>query len=145
MAYRASSTSVVIARSSDSRMARPSPSSFNARTPVALHGPSFSEDNTRRVSLRYGNLYNLILRDGIKNGRDEVNCEARRLTQLSPTGSCQEAIAPHSQVTTCHRRCLSRCHQRATKHETRSPQRCTPSCYQGGQGEASCCSEREEG
>ena len=46
--------SVVIARSSDSKMERPNPSSSSARTPVALHGPSFSEDNTRRVSLRYG-------------------------------------------------------------------------------------------
>ena len=54
MVYRASSTFVVIARSSDSRMERPNPSSFNARTPVALLGPSFSEDNTRRVFLRYG-------------------------------------------------------------------------------------------
>jgi hypothetical protein len=59
MVCRASSTSVVIARSSDSRTARLNPSSFNARTPVALLGPSFSEDSTRRGSLRYGRFYNL--------------------------------------------------------------------------------------
>jgi hypothetical protein len=53
---RASSTSVVIARSSVSKTARPSPSSSNARILVALPGPSFSEDNTRRVSLRYDSL-----------------------------------------------------------------------------------------
>lgn len=50
---RASFTSVVTARSSDSRMARASLSSSSARTPVVLHGLFFSEDNTRRVSLRY--------------------------------------------------------------------------------------------
>jgi hypothetical protein len=65
MIYRASFTSVVIARSSDSRMARPSPSSCNARTPVALHGPSFSEDNTRRVSLRYGVFCSSILGEDV--------------------------------------------------------------------------------
>lgn len=51
---RASSTSVAIARSSDSKTARLSPSSFSARTLVALPGPSSSEDNTRRAFLRYG-------------------------------------------------------------------------------------------
>ena len=53
LVYRASSTSVVTAKSSDSRMERPNPSSSSARTPVALHGLSFSADNTRRVSPRY--------------------------------------------------------------------------------------------
>ena len=70
MVCRASSTSVVIARSSDSRMARPNPSSCNARTPVALHGPSFSEDNTRRVSLRYGVSCISILGDGSDDETD---------------------------------------------------------------------------
>lgn len=72
MVCRASSTSVVIARSSDSRMARPNPSSCSARTPVALHGLSFSEDNTRRVFPRYGIFNSLVLRDGLGNKRDEV-------------------------------------------------------------------------
>lgn len=53
MRYRESFTSVVIARSSDSRTERPSPFSSSARTPVALHGLFCSEDSTRRVSLRY--------------------------------------------------------------------------------------------
>ena len=53
VAYRASSTSVVTARSSVSRTANPSLFSSSARTPVALHGPFSSDVNTRRVSLRY--------------------------------------------------------------------------------------------
>lgn len=52
LVYRASSTSVAIARSSDSRMANPSLCSCNARTLAVSPGPSSSEDNTRRVSLR---------------------------------------------------------------------------------------------
>jgi hypothetical protein len=51
--YRASSTSVVIARSSASRTESLSRSSSNARTHVASHGPFFSADSTRRVSPRY--------------------------------------------------------------------------------------------
>ena len=51
--YRASSMSVVIAKSSASKMERPNLSSFSARTPVALHGQFFSEDSTGRVSLRF--------------------------------------------------------------------------------------------
>jgi hypothetical protein len=50
--YRASSTSVVTARSSDSRMARPSPCSCSARTPARSHGQLSTAGNTRRVSLR---------------------------------------------------------------------------------------------
>lgn len=64
---RASSTSVVIARSSDSKTARLNHSSSNARTPVELPGPFFSEDNTRRVSLRYGTF------GGSRN--DGLRCE----------------------------------------------------------------------
>jgi hypothetical protein len=53
LAYRESSTSVVIARSSGSRMANPNLYSSSARTLAVLRGPSSSEDSTRRVSLRY--------------------------------------------------------------------------------------------
>lgn len=64
---------------------------------------------------------------------------------LSRTGSSQEAIAPHSQVSTCHRWCLSRCHQGATEPAPRGPICCTRSCYQGGQGEEGRSRERQEG
>ena len=63
--YRASFTSVVIVRSSDSRMEKPNPSSCSARTLAVLHGPSFSEDNTRRVSLRYGISWGLDTVNGV--------------------------------------------------------------------------------
>jgi hypothetical protein len=62
---RASSTSVVTARSSDSKMARPNLSSSSARTLVALRGLSFSEDNTRRVSLRYVINYQPSIEDEV--------------------------------------------------------------------------------
>lgn len=45
---RASSTSVVTARSSVSRTASPSRSSCSARTPARSPGPSFTADSTRR-------------------------------------------------------------------------------------------------
>lgn len=50
--YRASYTSVVTARSSASRMARPSPFSSSARTLARFTGPPCTEGRTRRVSLR---------------------------------------------------------------------------------------------
>jgi len=50
---RASSTSVVTARSSVSRTANQSRFSSNARTPAASHGPFSSDVNTGRVSPRY--------------------------------------------------------------------------------------------
>lgn len=60
---RASSTSVATPRFSVSRTASPSPSSSSARTPARSHGPLFTADNTRRVSLRSvlrrGNLISL--------------------------------------------------------------------------------------
>ncbi len=75
--------SVVIARSFDSRMARPNPSSCSARTPVALHGLSFSEDNTRRVSLRYDIFYNLVLaEESLMEGMESTN-EGQKLIKLS--------------------------------------------------------------
>lgn len=50
--FRASYTSVVTARSSDSRMASLRACSSSARTPAGSLGPFSSEGNTRRVSLR---------------------------------------------------------------------------------------------
>jgi hypothetical protein len=50
---RASSMSVETARYSASRMARPNLCSYNERTPAVSHGPSSSEDNTRKAYLRY--------------------------------------------------------------------------------------------
>lgn len=44
-------------RSSVSKTVNPNRCSCNARTPVELHGPFSSEDNTRRVSLRYDTTY----------------------------------------------------------------------------------------
>jgi hypothetical protein len=49
---RASCTSVVTARSSASRTARPSPCSSSARTPARSHGRLCTDGCTRRVSLR---------------------------------------------------------------------------------------------
>jgi hypothetical protein len=49
---RASSTSVVIAKSSDSRMARPKAFSSSERTHVGSPGRRCSGGSTRRVSLR---------------------------------------------------------------------------------------------
>ncbi|KAH8627265.1 hypothetical protein IG631_17033 [Alternaria alternata] len=49
---RASSTSVVTARSSASRTERPSPCSSSARTLARFTGPLSTEGRTRRVSLR---------------------------------------------------------------------------------------------
>ena len=50
--FRASSTSVVTARSSASRMANPSRFSCSAKTPAASLGLCSSDDRIRRVSLR---------------------------------------------------------------------------------------------
>ena len=50
--YRASSTSVVTAKSSDSRMARPKAFSSSERTHVGSPGRRCSGGSTRRVSLR---------------------------------------------------------------------------------------------
>jgi hypothetical protein len=50
--HRASSSSVVTARSSVSRTARPSPFSSSARTPARSHGRLCTDGCTRRVSLR---------------------------------------------------------------------------------------------
>jgi hypothetical protein len=50
--YRASCTSVVTARSSASRTARPSPCSSRGRTPARSHGRPFTDGCIRRVSLR---------------------------------------------------------------------------------------------
>jgi hypothetical protein len=49
---RVNSTSVATARSSDSRRANPSLSSFSERTRVVSHGLSSTGDSTVRVSLR---------------------------------------------------------------------------------------------
>lgn len=43
---------VATAKSSDSKTARPNPSSYSARTRGELHGRCYSGGNTRRVSLR---------------------------------------------------------------------------------------------
>jgi len=51
--FRASSSFAPTARSSASRTARPSPSSFSARTPAASPGPYCAGDSGGRVSLRY--------------------------------------------------------------------------------------------
>lgn len=50
---RASCSFEATARFSDSRTARPNPSSFSARTLAALHGPYCAVDSEERVSLRY--------------------------------------------------------------------------------------------
>ena len=81
---RASSTSVVIARSSDSRMERLNLYSSNARTPVALHGPSFSEDNIRRVSLRYGTFWDLNIGGGIDGLDANTSATNRKLPRSDP-------------------------------------------------------------
>jgi len=64
---RASCTSVVTARSSASRTARPSPSSCRGRTPARSHGPPSTDGCTRRVSLRLVCLQ-LHMRLGDGNG-----------------------------------------------------------------------------
>jgi len=134
LTYRASFTSVVIARSSDSKTAKPSPYSSNARTLVASHGLFFSADNTRRASLRYVILCESLVEVGSGDEREKMRhmADYRRLTRLLPTGSRQEAIPPYSQVSTCHRRCFPRRYQGATKPKTRGPISCPPGCYQGG-------------
>merc|ERR1711964_874866 len=75
-----------------------------------------------------------------------LDCPVPQTTQEGYLrGSCQEAIPPYRQVATCYCRCLPRCDQGASQSKTRSPFRRPSSCYQGGQGEASCCPERKEG
>ena len=76
--YRANFMSAATARSSDSRMERQNPSSSSARTLVVLHGPSFSENNTRRVSLRYGKITKPSIEDGTDGIRQGEVAKANR-------------------------------------------------------------------
>ena len=101
--HRANSTFVVTARSSGSKMAKPSPSSFNARTLVALRGPYFSENNTRRVFPRYGMNYQSNIADGLDviEGRKEANASLnnRKLPRSDPAARSSPnvpSLVPHS-------------------------------------------------
>ncbi len=62
---RVSSTSGGTARYSDSKTARPNPSSSSAKTPDVLRGLHCSEGSTRRVSLRYVGFDSYALKIGL--------------------------------------------------------------------------------
>lgn len=91
---RVSCTSVVTARSSVSREARPSRSSYSARTREESLGPPYSEGNTRRVSLRsvifeisydpFEKYMRRIIRypKGHGGGDDVVHFDDRQLDEL---------------------------------------------------------------
>merc|ERR1712144_149105 len=63
-------------------------------------------------------------------------------------GISEEVAKKRSRRTVKSQRAIvgaSLCDQGASQSKTRSPFRRPSSCYQGGQGEASCCPERKEG
>jgi hypothetical protein len=123
--YRESYMSAVTARSSDSKMERPSPSSFNARIPAVSHGLFFSEDNTRRVSLRYARTHsNFVIVSDAGHGTYFVEgvCwkDIRSLIAFTRIGGSQEAISTYRQVPESYCWSLPRCDQGAPINATRS-------------------------
>jgi hypothetical protein len=137
--------SVVTARSSASRTARPNPSSSNAKTPAASPGPSYSEDNIRRVSQRYSppltTSQSFPVHTRIYINRTQT---ISMLTSLSTTGSRKEALPPHHQAPTRHRRRLPRRNQRAPQPTPRSARSGPQGGHRSRQGEAHSGSECKE-
>jgi hypothetical protein len=132
--YRASSSSARTARSSASSAESPSLSSSSARTPARSHGLFCAVARGERVSLRYAPT---------TTTPDRTHERHNILT--TTTGGRQVPPSPRSQVPACHRRCFPRRHQGASRTAPRGPLGCPPGRHQGGQGEAHCRPEREEG
>ena len=94
--YRASSTSVVIARSSASRMARPSPYSSSARTHARSPGQPFTDGSTRRVSLRLVDASSPMfwLEEHLGNEAASLGCTQSDIWQLGMHESLSGFILP---------------------------------------------------
>jgi len=131
---RASSSSAPTARSSASRTASPNRSSFSARTRVALPGPCYAVGKGERVSLRYAPL---------RSHHCMLVLESSMLMHFA--GASQDPPSPPSEVPACRRRCISRRNQGASLPASRGSRRGSLASDQGGQGEACCGTEREEG